>query len=130
MCIQNALQQHILDITNDGKDIADFFNATMQGATPNAKFHHQMDAAKQLRKLGLPTTPSPSTGEGWDGGESSVRPEPVEGHTEDEQPTDNCELITDNSQLITESDIINYEVAASSARKPATATSSQTSSPA
>ena len=112
MCIQNALQQHILDITNDGKDVADFFYATMQGKTPNAKIHHQFQAAIQLRKLGLPTTPSPSTGEGWDGGESSVRPEPrpelvegpVEGHPEDEQPTENCELIT-------ESDIINYEVA-------------------
>ena len=115
MCIQNALQQHILDITNDGKDVADFFYATMQGATPNAQTHHQMDAAKQLRKLGLHIAPSPSTGEDWDGGESSVRPElvegPVEGHTEDEQPTENRELITDNSQLITESDIINYEVA-------------------
>ena len=112
MCIQNTLQQHILDITNGGKDIADFFYATMQGRTSNAQTHHQMDAAKQLRKLGLPTTPSPSTGEDWDGGESSARPEPVEGHTEDEQPTENCELITENSQLITESDIINYEVAA------------------
>ena len=82
MCIQNALQQHILDITNDGKDIAEFFYATMQGKPPNAKFHHQMEAAKQLRKLGLPTTPSPSTGEepapsegrGWDGGEDHVLP--------------------------------------------------------
>ena len=99
MCIQNALQQHILDITNGGKDIADFFYATMQGKPPNAKFHHQMEAAKQLRKLGLPT------------GDITVRPEPVEGHAEDEQPTENCELITDNSQLITDSDIINYEVA-------------------
>ena len=129
MCIQNALQQHILDITNDGKDIAYFFYATMQGRTPNAKFHHQMEAAKQLRKLGLPTTPSTSSQlvipaqvgiqRDRDGGESSVRPEPrpelvegpVEGYTEDEQPTDSCELITDNSQLITESDIINYDIA-------------------
>ena len=99
MCIQNALQQHILDITNDGKDIAEFFYATMQGKPPNAKFHHQMDAAKQLRKLGLPT------------GDITVRPEPVEGHTEDEQPTENCELKTQNSP-VTDSDIINYEVAA------------------
>jgi len=76
MCIQNALQQHILDITNDGKDVADFFRATMHGQNPNAKFHHQMEAAKHLTKLGLPTAPSPSTGEGWDGGENSVRPEP------------------------------------------------------
>ena len=97
MCIQNALQQHILDITDGGKDVADFFYATMQGKPPNAKFHHQMEAAKQLRKLGLPTL--------------AVRPELVEGHAEDDQPTENCELITDNSQLITESDIINYEVA-------------------
>ena len=29
---------------------------------------------------GTQKTPSPSTGEGWDGGEDSVRPEPVEGH--------------------------------------------------
>ena len=111
MCIQNALQQHILDITNGGKDIIEFFYATMQGRNPNAKIHHQMEAAKQLRKLGLPTTPSPSTGEGWDGGESSVRPEPVEGHTEDEQPTKNCELNTQYSP-VTDLDIINYKVAA------------------
>ena len=58
MCIQNTLQQHILDITNDGKDIANFFYATMHGQNPNAKFHHQMDAAKHLSKLGLPTLPS------------------------------------------------------------------------
>ena len=111
MCIQNTLQQHILDITNDGKDIAEFFYATMQGRNPNAKIHHQMEAAKQLRKLGLPTTPSPVEGEGWDGGESSVRPEPVEGHTEDEQPTDNSEFNTQYSP-VTDLDIINYEVAA------------------
>ena len=77
MCIQNALQQHILDITNDGKDIAEFFYAAMHGRNPNAKFHHQMEAAKHLSKLGLPITPSPLTGEGWDGGENSARPEPV-----------------------------------------------------
>ena len=59
MCIQNTLQQHILDITNDGKDIADFFCATMHGQNPNARFHHQMEAAKHLSKLGLPTAPSP-----------------------------------------------------------------------
>ena len=53
MCIQNALQQHILDITNDGKDIAEFFYAAMHGRNPNAKFHHQMEAAKHLSKLSL-----------------------------------------------------------------------------
>ena len=33
-------------------------------------------------------TPSPSTGEGWDGGDDSVRPEPVEGHAEPSQGID------------------------------------------
>ena len=61
MCIQNTLQQHILDLTNDGKDVADFFYATMHGLNPNARFHHQMEAAKHLSKLALPTTPSPSS---------------------------------------------------------------------
>ena len=111
MCIQNTLQQYILETTNDGRDVIDFFRSTMYGHNPNAKIHHQMEAAKQLRKLGLPTTPSPLTGEGWDGGESSVRPEPVEGHTENEQPTENSELNTQNSP-VTDLDIINYEVAA------------------
>lgn len=71
MCIQNSLQQHILDITDDGKEVADFFHATMQGRTPNAKLHHQLQAAKQLSVLGLQTTPSPSTGEVCDGGENA-----------------------------------------------------------
>ncbi len=61
MCIQNSLQQHILNITNDGKDVANFLYATMHGQNPNAKFHHQMEAAKHLTKLALHTTPSPSS---------------------------------------------------------------------
>ena len=40
----------------------------------------------------------------------AVRPEPVEGHAEGEQPTDNSELNTQNSP-VTDLDIINYEVA-------------------
>ncbi len=107
MCIQNVLQQYILDITNDGKDVADFFHATMQGRTPNAQIHHQMEAAKQLRTLGLHTD------------DITVRPEPrpelvewpVEGHAKGEQPADNSELNTQNSP-VTDHDIINYEVAA------------------
>ena len=101
MCIQNALQQHILDITDNGKEIVEFFYATMHGQNPNAKFHHQMEAAKQLRELGL----------------TSVRPEPVEGPKPLGHPTGSPELKTDNSKLSTESrpvtdfDIINYEVA-------------------
>ena len=82
MCIENTLQQHILNITNGGKTIADFFHATMQGQNPRAQVHHQMEAAKHLTKLALTYTPSPSTGEGWDGGEASARPEHVEGPVE------------------------------------------------
>ena len=63
MCIQNTLQQHILDITSDGKDVADFFYATMHGLNPNARFHHQMEAAKHLSKLGLDTALSLTTAE-------------------------------------------------------------------
>ena len=78
MCIENTLQQHILNITNGGKDIADFLYATMQGWNSRAQVHHQMEAAKHLTKLALTYTPSPSMGEGWDGGEASARPEHVE----------------------------------------------------
>ena len=114
MCIENTLQQHILNITNGGKDIADFFHATMQGQNPRAQVHHQMEAAKHLTKLALTYTPSPSTGEGWDGGEASARPEHVEGPVEGLEPlghpTENCELKTENYP-VTDTDIINYEIA-------------------
>ena len=80
MCIENTLQQHILNITNGGKDIADFLYATMQGRNSRAQVHHQMEAAKHLTKLALTYTPSPSMGEGRDGGENPARPEPVERH--------------------------------------------------
>ena len=121
MCIQNALQQHILDITNDGKDVADFFYATMQGATPNAQVHHQMDAAKQLRKLGIPATPSASSQlvipaqagiqRGWDGGEdhdTSIR-HSCESRNPEEQGEGTSPPST--SAPVTDLDIINYEVA-------------------
>ena len=114
MCIQNALQQHILAITNGGKTVADFLHATMQGETRNAKIHHQMEAAKQLTKLALTYTPSPLMGEGRDGGENSAHPEPVEGPLEGLEPlghpTENCELKTENYP-VTDIDIINYEIA-------------------
>ena len=86
MCIQNALQQHILEITNDGKTVADFFFATMQGKTPNAKTHHRLEAAKQLRILGLHT------------------PE-----TQDDNPPHPVHPVS--STPVTDIDIINYEVA-------------------
>ena len=104
MCIQNSLQQHILDITNDGKDIANFLYATMHGQNPNAKFHHQMEAAKHLTKLALHTTPSPSTGEGWHGGENHQTADNAE--PQDENPVHPVK-----SAPVTDLDIINYKVA-------------------
>ena len=143
MCIQNTLQQHILDITNDGKTVADFFHATMHGQNPNAKFHHQMEAAKHLTKLALPTAPSSSQPvipaeagiQRGDGREPPVRPEPrpepVEGHAQEDTPSpltgegrdggenhqtaDNAEPQENNPphpvHPVTDSDIINYKVA-------------------
>ncbi len=117
MCIQNTLQQHILDITNDGKDVADFLYATMHGQNPNAKFHHQMEAAKHLTKLALPTAPSSSQPvipaeagiQRGDGRETPVRPEPVEGHTAESQDENPVHPV--KSAPITDLDIINYKVA-------------------
>ena len=135
MCIQNALQQHILDITNNGKDIAEFFYATMHGQNPNAKFHHQMDAAKHLSKLGLDTalplptaedhdgsqdrtnTPSPSTAEDHDGSEDRINtPSPLTGEGRDggenhqnNNPTNPVHPV--RPAPVTDLDIINYKVA-------------------
>ena len=141
MCIQNALQQHILDITNGGKDIAEFFYATMHGQNPNAKFHHQMDAAKHLSKLGLDDctavrpelveghsqehTPSLSTAEDHDGSQDRIStPSPLTGEGRDggenHQSAVNAEYQDNNppnpahpvkSAPVTDLDIINYKVA-------------------
>ena len=136
MCIQNALQQHILDITNNGKDIAEFFYTTMHGQNPNAKFHHQMDAAKHLSKLGLDTalplptaedhdgsqdrtnTPSPSTAEDHDGSQDRINtPSPLTGEGRDggenhqnNNPTNPVHPV--RPAPVTDLDIINHKVAA------------------
>ena len=139
MCIQNKLQQHILDITNDGKDVIEFFYATMHGQNPHATFHHQMEAARELRKLGLTdcitVRPEPVEGndqerqntystlveEHRDGGESSVCPEPIEGNDQEHENTPSPsmgegwdggeESPPSMSAPVTDFDIINYEVA-------------------
>ena len=117
MCIPTKLQQNIIDRTEEGDTIAAFLVDTMRGETPGVKVCHRMDAAKHLIKYGFPDTecdaatihpesvegrakaPSPSTGEGWDGGDNPphsvvsyldiinyqiahlVRHETAEGHT-------------------------------------------------
>ena len=99
MCIPTKLQQNIIDRTNEGDTIAAFLVDTMQGETPGVKVNHRMDAAKQLIKYGFTdteckttsdrlsraggnpkgqgestNTPSPSMGEGWDGGDNPPHP--------------------------------------------------------
>ena len=98
MCIQNKLQHKIALLTNDGEDILRFLAQTMRGETPGVKACHRLEASRQLTRLNAlnnntaDNTPSPLTGEGWGGGESShdpARPEPVEGqdHTADNTPS-------------------------------------------
>ena len=108
MCKLTELQHNIHSITKDGYDIAAFLADTMRGETPGVKVCHRMEAAKHLIRYGFtdtdcetPTirseaaegranTPSPSTGEGWDGGEDSPSANPVQ---------------------VTHLDILNYEIA-------------------
>ena len=110
MCNLTALQQNIAGITKDGYDIALFLADTMRGETPGVKVCHRMEAAKHLIKYGFTDTdcnnipalpqgegsaegtkaPSPSTGEGWDGGEDSP---------------------PSMSVPVTHLDILNYEIA-------------------
>ena len=115
MCIPTKLQQNIVSLTKDGHAIAQFLVNTMQGETPGVKVCHRMEATKHLIKYGFPdtdcettsdrlsraggnperrgegtNTPSPSTGEGWDGGEDSS---------------------SSMSAPVTHLDIINYEIA-------------------
>ena len=95
MCIPDTLQQNILTSTKGGEDIAAFLVDTMQGQHTDAKFCHRLEATKHLIKYGFPDesrhqdrfhlieskventskkTPSPSTGEGWDGGDNPTHP--------------------------------------------------------
>ena len=115
MCKLTELQHNIQSITKDGYDIAAFLADTMRGETPGVKVCHRMEAAKHLIKYGFTDTdcettsdrlsraggnpegqgegtktPSPSTGEGWDGGEDSP---------------------SSMSAPVTHLDILNYQIA-------------------
>ena len=92
MCKPTSLQQKIIRRTDEGDTIAAFLVDTMQGQYTDAKFCHRLEAAKHLIKYGFTDTdcdastvhpesverrakaPSPSTGEGWDGGDSPTHP--------------------------------------------------------
>ena len=99
MCNPADIQHKIHSFTKDGEHIARFLTETMRGKTPGVKVCHRMEAAKHLIRYGFPdtdcettpdrlsraggnpvgsgagrghkNTPSPLTGEGWDGGEDS-----------------------------------------------------------
>ena len=117
MCIPTKLQQNIISFTKDGERIARFLTETMQGETPGVKVNHRLEAAKHLIRYGFPNAdchnnpslpqdegtkaPSPSMREGWDGGEVSVRNEPVE------LPTSSPSV----SAPVTHLDILNYQIA-------------------
>ena len=82
MCDINNLQQKIADLTNNGEIVIRFLAETVQGKTPAVQPCHRLEATSQLIRLGNlgDNTPSPSMGEGRDGGDrnkESARPEPV-----------------------------------------------------
>ena len=110
MCNPADIQHKIHSFTKDGEHIARFLTETMRGKTPGVKICHRMEAAKHLIRYGFPDearqqdqfdmneskventdkkTPSPSTGEGWDGGEISSA----------------------SSVPVTHLDILNYQIA-------------------
>ena len=93
MCNPADIQHKIHSFTKDGEDIARFLAETLRGETPGVKVCHRMEAAKHLIRYGFPDearqqgqfdmneskvenigskTPSPSTGEGCDGGDESL----------------------------------------------------------
>ncbi len=118
MRTKTALQQKIAALTSNGDDILRFLAETMRGEIPGAKACHRMEAARHLMRLDssddsdqgetrfwglIPTpeelaaeknTPSPSTGEGWDGGDL------------DKLSSPSC-----TSMSVSHLDILNYEVA-------------------
>ena len=99
MCKVTPLQSKIRQRTNNGELIANFLAETLEGKHPDAKYHHKLEAAKLLDRYGfneegepsqfwglIPTpeelateekSPSPSMGEGSDGGEEPTQNSPV-----------------------------------------------------
>ena len=69
--------------TADGVTVIEFLDDVMQDRTDGFKTHHRIAAAKELIVHIVrdeQPTPSPSTGEGWGEGDSSVVPAQVEGN--------------------------------------------------
>ena len=117
MCKTTPLQHKIQKRTGNGDLIANFLADTIEGKYPDAKYHHKLEAAKLLARYGsdqpeseesqfwglIPTpeelaasknTPSPSTGEGWDGGDLDKSSSP-----------------SGTSMSVSHLDILNYDIA-------------------
>ena len=75
--VQSELAQIVQEETDNGRTIVTFLVQAMEGELQDFQPCHRMSAAKELLKQGSTyhIAPSPSTGEGWDGGESP-EPEP------------------------------------------------------
>ena len=83
MCTSNTLQHKIRKHTDNGDLIINFRAVTIRGEYPDAKYHHKLEAAKLLSRYDSycdtprhsnehrKNTPSPSMGEGRDGGDES-----------------------------------------------------------
>ena len=55
MCIQNAIQQKIAELTNNGETIAVFLVETVHGhADRDINMHHRVEAARLISKYGIP----------------------------------------------------------------------------
>ena len=52
MCIQDALQSKIAELTNNGDDIAMFLADILHGADPTVKASHRLEAARLLSRYG------------------------------------------------------------------------------
>ena len=121
MCDINTLQQKIADLTNNGEIVIRFLAETVQGKTPAVQPCHRLEATRQLIRLGNlgDNTPSPSMGEGRDGGDrnkESARPEPVEGHTSFRHSRESgnpaAQTADDNpTHPVTYLDILNFNLA-------------------
>ena len=91
-----SLKQAVITKTDNGRRIVDSIVSIMEGDAPNCTPWHQLEAAKLLRKLGIGNTPtsktqSPSTanlmpplpqGEGWGEGTQKI-PSPSMGEGQD-----------------------------------------------
>ena len=122
MCNPADIQHKIHSFTKDGEHIARFLVDTMQGQHTDAKFHHRLEAAKQLSRYGFPDADCETTSDRL----SRTGGNP-EGQGEDETPVQSplspgeraraCPELAEGvrgeeiAAPVTHIDILNYEIA-------------------